>query len=434
MNDWNQYSLAEVCHNITDGKHGDCKPEPGSGYYFLSAKDVINGKVNYVGAREITKEDFLESHKRTRLEANDILITNSGTIGRIAIIKDSPLTSRSTFQKSVAIIKPKAEIVDSSYLYYYLTARKQSLVDSAGGTTQQNLLLKDLRSFKVYVPRLREQKAIAKILSSLDDKIELNRRMNATLEAMARALFKAWFVDFEPVHANRENRLSTSASPEIAKLFPSDFENNIPKGWQLRKLGDLVNVVKGRSYKSSELSDSKNALVTLKSFVRGGGYKSDGLKAYTGTFKPDQRIQDGEIIVACTDVTQAAEIIGRAAIFQSGYQFENHIASLDVQIVRPKEPETSLFYYHLMRSDDYVSHILSYISGTTVLHLAKDAIHRYKAIDPGKELVRLYADLMKPVFEKIRLNQNEAVSLSNLRDSLLPRLISGTIKLKEGKG
>jgi type I restriction enzyme S subunit len=217
--------------------------------------------------------------------------------------------------------------------------------------------------------------------------------------------------------------------PKSPKLFPSDFEIGIPKGWRFSSLGDSVRVVKGKSYTSKELAESKNVLVTLKSFSRGGGYKSNGLKPYTGTFKPEQRILDGEIIVACTDVTQAAEVIGRAALFHSDHEFENFIASLDVQVVRPIEPDTSLFYYHLMGTDDYVSHILSYTSGTTVLHLAKGAVECCQAIDPGRELVRKYSELANPLFHKIRANQNSNVTLSDLRDSLLPRLISGKIRV-----
>ena len=124
--------LESVCHSITDGKHGDCENEEGSGYYFLSAKDVRDGKLQYDGARQITETDFLETHKRTRLEPLDILISNSGTIGRIALAQDVPLTRRTTFQKSVAIVKPNKEYVYPHYLlYYFLSARDRPLV--AGG-------------------------------------------------------------------------------------------------------------------------------------------------------------------------------------------------------------------------------------------------------------------------------------------------------------
>src|SRR4051812_21159799 len=106
MAEWKEYKLGDVCSLITDGKHGDCRNEENSGYFFISAKDVKDGKIYYENARQITKADFEETHRRTNLAADDVVITNSGTIGRMAIVKDTPETRRTTFQKSVAILKP----------------------------------------------------------------------------------------------------------------------------------------------------------------------------------------------------------------------------------------------------------------------------------------------------------------------------------------
>ncbi|MGH8772560.1 MAG: restriction endonuclease subunit S, partial [Burkholderiales bacterium] len=202
--EWQQFTLGELCSLITDGKHGDCENEFGSGYFFLSVKDVFDNRLVYENARQITEHDFLETHRRTNLEPGDVLFTNTGTIGRMAIAPDDLRTRRTTFQKSVAILKPRRNLVEPHFLYYTLKFDNGRLSEFAAGTTQKNLLLKDLRSFEVRVPKLSEQRAIAHILGTLDDKIELNRRMNETLEAMARALFKSWFVDFDPVRAKAE--------------------------------------------------------------------------------------------------------------------------------------------------------------------------------------------------------------------------------------
>ena len=145
-------TLADLCDLITDGKHGDCTPDESSGYYFLSCKDVRDGKLTYDGARQIAAADFVETHRRTRLEPGDILITNSGTIGRMAIAPDVALTRRTTFQKSVAIVKADVKKVDRKWLYYYLLAEMPRLSGVAGGTAQKNLLLRDMRSFEVELP------------------------------------------------------------------------------------------------------------------------------------------------------------------------------------------------------------------------------------------------------------------------------------------
>jgi len=188
--------LEYICHLITDGKHGDCNNQEKSGYYFLSAKDVNNGKLNYTNARQITKEDFLQTHKRTQLEPLDILLSNSGTIGRMAIAKKNELTYKTTFQKSVAILKPNQDRVNFQWLYYYLLCKIEQLANMAGGTAQKNLLLRDLREFKIDLSSLPTQQKIAGILSAYDDLIENNTRRIEILEEMARMLYQEWFVKF----------------------------------------------------------------------------------------------------------------------------------------------------------------------------------------------------------------------------------------------
>ena len=165
-----------LCTLITDGKHGDCKDEKRSGFYFLSVKDVVGNRLIYDNARQISEGDFTETHRRTNLAPGDVLFTNTGTIGRMAIAPQDAKTFRTTFQKSVAILKPRREIIDSRYFYYLLQFDNTRLSNLAAGTTQKNLLLKDLRSFLVEIPGLSEQRIVANILGALDDKFELNRR------------------------------------------------------------------------------------------------------------------------------------------------------------------------------------------------------------------------------------------------------------------
>jgi type I restriction enzyme S subunit len=145
-------NLGELCSLITDGKHGDCQDELDSGYYFVSVKDLSNGEIIYNKARQITKEDFEETHRRTNLCYGDILITNAGTIGKMAIVKDLPQTTKTTFQKSVAILKPKNGISKSYYLYLLVKYHLKDIIDLAGGSTQSNLLLGDLRNFEIEYP------------------------------------------------------------------------------------------------------------------------------------------------------------------------------------------------------------------------------------------------------------------------------------------
>lgn len=189
-------TLREITLNITDGKHGDCEPAENSGYYFVSCKDVNNGTIDYANARQISERAFLETHKRTQLEPNDILITNSGTIGRMALVKDIPETYRTTFQKSVAIVKPDISVVLPTYLYYKLQNCVTDFVNCSNGSAQKNLLLGTMRKFQIDLHEdFAQQERLSSILAAYDNLIENNQKQIKLLEEAARRLYKEWFVD-----------------------------------------------------------------------------------------------------------------------------------------------------------------------------------------------------------------------------------------------
>ena len=293
--------------------------------------------------------------------------------------------------------------------------------------------------------------------------------MNKTLEEMTQALFKSWFIDFEPVktklavlekcgtaeEAERAAMCAISGKDKItlAKLeneqskafanlaqtaaqFPSAMQDSelgkIPKDWDACNLGDVVTSVRGRSYRSSELSPSDTALVTLKSFERGGGYRADGLKSFTGKYYANQVVQPGEIVIACTDVTQAADVIGRPAIVQSSNAYKSLVASLDTLIVRPNSKNiTRSFLYYLTKSSVFTSHTNAYSTGTTVLHLAKEAIPLFQFPLPPPQLIDTFDKLAKSAIELIRINNLESESLVSTRNCLLPKLVSGEVRVQE---
>ena len=164
---WEMSELENLSLNITDGKHGDCRPAPNSGYYFVSVKDIVDGRIDYSKAREIMYEDFVEVHKRTKLEEGDVLITNSGTIGRMAVIDSDEKVANTTFQKSVAIIKPTKDCIDPNFLRFALDTCVKHLTSASSGSAQKNLLLGQLRRFKICVPPLALQKEFAERVTEI---------------------------------------------------------------------------------------------------------------------------------------------------------------------------------------------------------------------------------------------------------------------------
>ena len=323
-------------------------------------------------------------------------------------------------------------IVDDEFFYYLLRYLKPNFVGIARNkqtTGLGHVTKRDLQEMEVAFPTLPEQRAIAHILGTLDDKIELNRRMNQTLEEMARAIYKDWFVDFGPVRARLEGT-EPYLPPELWDLFPDRLVDSelgkIPEGWELKTLREVTNTVKGRSYKSSELADSETALVTLKSFQRGGGYRRDGLKAYVGDFKPEQVILPGEVVIACTDVTQAGEVIGHPALVEPSSKYKRLVASLDTVIVRTNSDEVgSEFLYFTCGTEAFIAHAAARSTGTTVLHLSKDAIPSFQIPLPPESIMRAFTKTVRPFLNHCFLNQQIVDNLVSQRDTLLPKLMSG---------
>lgn len=176
--DWEERALGEVCSLITDGKHGDCENETDSGYYFLSAKDVRNNTLIYENARQIKKSGFEETHRRTNLMPGDICMVNTGaTIGRISIAPNDPKTFKTTFQKSVAVIKPIPTLIDNRFCCYILKSDLNKLVKISSGTAVPNLLLGDLKRHRVNLPKsIDEQK---QIVSKLDELSTETKRLES---------------------------------------------------------------------------------------------------------------------------------------------------------------------------------------------------------------------------------------------------------------
>ena len=361
----------------------------------------------------------------------------NGKIARYCALDTSEPAHGST---EFIVIRVRTNVTDTEFCYYltqWEEVRSYVIGQMTGTSGRQRVPTESLNYLTVPVPPLPDQRAIAHILGTLDDKIELNRRMNETLEAMARALFKSWFVDFDPVRAKMAGR-DTGLPKHLADLFPDRLVESelgmIPEGWKVRPLGDLVETVKGRSYKSKELIESETALVTLKSFARGGGYRPEGLKSFSGTYKSDQVVDPGEIVIACTDVTQAADVIGRPAIVKTAATYRTLVASLDTLIVRPShQGMTRAFLYFLAGNDEFVAHTYAHTTGTTVLHLAKEAVPSFRFPQPPTLLIHSFDDVARPALERIQTSQQESTPLATIRNTLLPKLISGEVRVKDAE-
>lgn len=332
------------------------------------------------------------------LISGDIVFGRKGAVDRSAWVKPA---EEGWFLGSDGIRVRLPSSVDSRFVAYQLQSEvvRAWLLQHSGGSTLLSLNQSTLSRVTLSLPPLEKQRAIAEVLGALDDKIAANTKLVNLLS----------------------DNLETSFTSVVGK--PEGFVPFI----------DLATVAKGVSYRSVDLVQSRTALVTLKSFDRNGGYSARGLKDYAGAFKPVQQIQPGEIVVAQTDLTQAAEVVGRAIRVPASRNHDVLVASLDLAIVRPAAGVPVEFLLGLMLQGSFRAHCRSRTSGTTVLHLASDAIPTFSAPSVSEDVQRRYADVALPMLEMQDSIERESVLLAAIRDALLPQLMSGKLRVKDAE-
>ena len=387
--------------------------------FHLAMKDVE------VYRREITSHSIKEFRgSGARFQNGDTLLARitpcleNGKTVYVDCLKPNQIGHGSTEFIVLSEIKDKTDNLFVYYLARDPSLRTFAIHSMQGSTGRQRVDANSLGLFEFSLPPIKEQRRIAHILGTLDDKIECNRQMNETLEAIARAIFKSWFVDFDPMKAKIDGCTPIGMDAETAALFPSAFQDSplgkIPEGWSVEKTSNLVEIVKGRSYRSSELTESDVALVSIKSIRRGGGYRPDNLRPYTGKYNSEQVIAPGELVIAYTDLTQNAEILGKPAIVQEDEKYQTLVPSLHLRIIRPLEAAISVpFLYCLFREERFQSHIYGYATGTTVLGLSKDGVPSYQFALPPESVHRLFDSIAEPLFAKIASNEKESRTLAN---------------------
>lgn len=395
--------IGEIIKLITKGT----TPPKGKGFVDSGINYIKSDAVTY--ERNLDKSKFVqideETHlkfKRSQLEENDILYSMAGIyLGKNAIVPKDVLPANTN--QALAIIRLNQEIANPQYVSLYLS--QDSMIDyvnnMSGQSAQPNINFEEIKSIEIQLPPLPEQKAIASVLSSLDDKIDLLHQQNQTLEALAETLFRQWFI-------------------EEAK-----------EDWEEVKLGDFVDIFNGVSYKSDDLNPSTTAMVTLKSFNRNGGFRTDGFKEYTGKFKETHIVKEGDLVVAHTDITQDAALIGNPILVMSDEKYEQLVISMDlVKVVSKVDFMTNDFLYLLMKSREFKEHALGYSNGSTVLHLSKKAIPEFEFKLPKEDILNKFRKIISPTINKQFENQKQIQTLTKLRDTLLPKLMSGEVRVK----
>ena len=323
-----------------------------------------------------------------------------------------------------------------SHLYWVLRTPqyRQYCAGRLTGSAAASFSREDFLSYPV-PPATKTSRATVSLLDTIERRLELNPSLNETLEAVARALFKSWFVDFAPVRAKAEGR-APGLPKALADLFPSSFEDSelgeVPTGWRVSALAACVDVARGLSYKGSGLSQGGTPMHNLNSIHEGGGYKFDGLKHYVGEYKSQHVVRSGDVIVANTEQGHQRLLIGYAAIVPSCSDHEM-LFSHHIYLVRPKLSchLTPDYLCHLLNSTVMHDTVSGYSNGTTVNMLPMDGLQKPAMVVPPPRLVDAFDGIAKAARRRHEVTVEESRTLAALRDTLLPKLVSGDLRVKE---
>ena len=409
MEEWKEYKYTELANIIGGGTPKTAIKEYWNGNIpWLSVKDFGNDdKYVYTTEKTIT-ELGLSNSSTNLLQKEDIIISARGTVGELAMIP-FPMS----FNQSCFGIRAK-ENVNPHFLYYLTKTKIKELKNNSHGSVFDTITRATFENIICNVPKLDEQKRIADFLSSLDDKIELNRQINDNLEQQAQALFKSWFVDFEPF--------------KDGEFIESEL-GMIPKGWRVGNIGDYCKNRSGYAFKSSWWTDNGVKIIKIRNITESGTLDMSDCShvlSHNCEKAVDFKALTGDLIIAMTGAT-----IGKFCIIPK-HSEEYYINQRVGKFFLGNKPLEKLPFIHcLLKMESISADIINKGQGSAQPNISGSDIESTRIIFPPENIIDSFNRLLKPYYEKLIHNTSNNSSIENLRDTLLPRLMSGELKINE---
>ena len=362
----------------------------------------------------------------------DVVFTSKGTVGRFAFVREG--TPEFVYSPQLCYWRSgDVSRVHPRWLFYWMNGREFFLqFKGVSGQTDmaEYVSLRDQRAMRITLPPLAEQKAIAAVLGALDDKIDLNRRMNATLEAMARALFQSWFVDFDPVRAKLDGRQPVGLDAATASLFPATFQDSeaghIPNGWTVGKVSDLATLNRG-AVNPGDFPTETFDHFSLPAFDNGRTPKAElgsAIMSNKFTVTPNS--------VLLSKLNPHIPRIWLPDLHAS----RRSVCSTEFMVACSMPGVSREYLFSLFTSSAFASIYGTLVTGTTGSHqrIQRDSVLGMGTIIPSGALVRAFTERVKPMFDRINRNTEQSHTLATLRDSLLPQLLGGTLQIRDQTG
>ncbi|MBR2835292.1 MAG: restriction endonuclease subunit S [Coriobacteriales bacterium] len=394
--------LRDITVQITDGKHGDCKNENSSGYYFVSCKDVFDGSIHYEQSRQITKDDCDSVRKRVALEPGDTVITNSGTIGRMAFATDKPETYNTAFQKSVAVVKPNKDLVEPKYLYYLLLSCVADMARNSNGSAQKNLLLSAMREYELSFHESKDsQRRLVNILTTYDNLIENNRRQIALLEEAAQRLYKEWFIDLRfPGH-------------EDVKIV-----DGVPEGWHRIYLKECITIMSGGTPKTSNPANYDGDIP----FFTPGDCTSSIWAFDTNKHISEQGLNNcnSKLFPEGTTILTARGTVGNTVLLGTPMAMNQSCFALKFSALNYQ-----YFLYYTICGK--VAELKARATGGVFDTIVLQSFDSLLVVIPNEQLIRDFESIASSFLKDSYTLGKQIVQLIKARDRLLPKLISSEI-------
>lgn len=415
---WTSMLLTDLCKVITDGSHYSPKESPEGTRLIGTVKDMTEFGFELTDCKKITEEDYHKIVKNgCKPEKGDVLFSKDGTMGLVQYFKgdvDIVLLS------SIAILKPDLQRVDGNFLAYALKnplTNKYIRDNFRSGSALPRIVLKDIKKLVLNVPiNLSEQAQIASIFTSIDEKIELNLKMNKTLEAIAQAIFKEWFVDFR------------------FPGFEGELIDGLPKGWKRTELRELINVKNGYAFKGNDFIEEGIPVIKIKNVKPNKIILND--LSYVSREIADKakryRINQDDILITMSgnrfDGTPDTWV-GKVAIFMRSGEF---LLNQRVSILDLKEPFRHYKFYlnQLLSSDSFQLYFIkNATSSGGQANISPGLIYSTEIVVPNAQIISLYNKTIGSLYAKTNLNDKEREILTLMRDILLPKIMTGKIRV-----
>jgi type I restriction enzyme S subunit len=420
LSKWKILPLEDCMEAIIDYR-GKTPQKTTFGIPLITAKIVKRGQI-LKPDEFISPEDYDSWMRRGFPKSGDIIITTEAPLGEVAQLDNRTVA----LAQRLITLRGKADFLDNTFLKYLMQSEfvQNQLKAMASGSTVSGIKQSELRKINLLIPSIAEQRAIAHILGTLDDKIELNRRMNETLEAMVRAIFKSWFVDFDPVRAKAEGRKPAGMDAETAALFPSEFEEiegrEVPKGWRVKPLSSIIDLLGGGTPKTS-VQEYWNGDIPWFSVVDAPN-DSDLFVIDTEKHITQAGIENSStnILPVGTTIITARGTVGKLALV--GVQMAMNQSCYGIKGTQ----EYPDYYIHFLLKRT-INELQQQTHGTVFETITRQTFDGIEIIVPPALIAQKFDTMVQANLEKIRNDLMESRTLAQIRDTLLPKLMSGEI-------